>query len=72
MKDESPIWCTNGDGGLMTKVYLVPIATVVPPNMQAAGDKSKYYGIKNIYTGEGITKDTNVGSPPGIKVRSPK
>lgn len=51
------------------RVILVAPATVVPPHMQSAPDKMKYYGVTNVATGEGITQDTDVRQPPGITAK---
>lgn len=59
-------------GGEMGRVILKAPGTVVPPQHQAASDKMKYYGVKDIRTGEGITSNTDVRTPPGINVKSIK
>ena len=53
-------------GVTMQRVFLTAPKTAISPQHQAVKDKMKYYGIKNITTGEGITKDTDVSTPPGI------
>lgn len=53
-----------------TRVLLRAPHTVVPPNHQASPDKSKYYGITDVRTGAGITKNTNLADPPGIRVKN--
>ena len=62
--------CEACDGPISQQIRTAP-ATVIPPHMQAGGTayerKMKYYGIKNISTGEGITKNTNVTEPPGVR-----
>ena len=50
----------------MQRVFLSAPKTAISPKHQAVKDKMKYYGITNITTGEGITKDTDVGTPIGI------
>lgn len=40
--------------------------TVIAPQHQATKDKMGYYGITNIATGEGITRNTYLDSSPGI------
>ncbi len=42
---------------------------VIPPQHKAVGSRSKYYGVTNAVTGEGITKNTDVSDPPGIRVK---
>lgn len=59
-------------GKKVSKVILYAPGVVIPPQHQAAGSKLQYYGVKNIQTGEGITKDTDVSSPPGISAKPVK
>jgi len=54
------------------KQIITSVNVVIPPHMQAAGSKLKYYGVKDIVTGEGITEKTDVSDPPGIRVASHK
>ena len=42
---------------------------VIPPQHKAVGSRSKYYGVTNAVTGKGITKNTDVSDPPGIRVK---
>ncbi len=51
-----------------TKIITADFNLAIPPSHQACPNKLKYYGVKDIQTGEGITKDTDVRDPPGIKV----
>lgn len=55
-------------GIVMKRRYNSAPNTVVTPKHQAVKDKMSYYGIKNIQTGDGITKDTDVSIPPGITI----
>lgn len=71
MTEDPEILCGSLKGekkceGRMEKVFLTVPQMVLPPHMQAAGDKIKYYGITDFKTGKGITKDTDVRDPPGI------
>lgn len=61
---DRPKCCDNA----MQRVLKRPPGVVISPKNQAVKDKMKYYGIKNIVTGEGITKDTDVSIPPGISL----
>lgn len=56
----------------MEQSFQVAPNTAISPKHQAVKDKLAYYGVKNIATGEGITKNTNVSQPPGITVSSDK
>jgi putative FmdB family regulatory protein len=72
MNDVPTLECSCG-GTDIRKVILQAPATVIPPQHQAAGfSKFKYWGIKNPITGEGITKDTDVSEPCGIRVKALK
>ena len=71
MSQSPPIRCPNADGD-MAKVYLTVPSVVIPPNMRATGGSLKYYGVTNAQTGAGITKNTDVSIPPGIKVKKVK
>ena len=72
--NQSPLIVCPGCETQMNKVILCAPATVIPPQHQATGagvgSKFKYYGITDPITGAGITKDTNVSQPPGIKVKT--
>ena len=48
------------------RVVVTAPALCIPPQHQSAGSKLKYYGIRNMRTGEGITEKTDVRDPPGI------
>lgn len=72
MSEDPVIRCTcTKKGHVCKRVILVAPMTVVPPHMQAAGDKCKYYGI-DMRTGNGITENTDVSDPPGIRVKPTK
>lgn len=57
--------CCNSD---MKRTFNKGFNAVIAPRNQAVKDKMKYYGIKNIVTGEGITPETDVSTPPGISL----
>lgn len=61
--DRQPVECCGRD---MERVFTKAPGTVIPPSQMAVKDKLKYYGVKNVVTGEGINKDTDVSTPPGI------
>lgn len=56
----------------MKRVILTAPGTVIPPNMQASPSKCAYYGVRDILTGEGITENTDVRDPAGVRVKSPR
>lgn len=64
---KEPVECC---GSLMARYIRSAPGSVVPPQHQAAKDKLGYYGITNIVTGEGITKNTRLNEPAGINVRN--
>lgn len=66
MKESLPGTCCDE---VREQVILKPPMFSVPPHMQASPDKLKYYGVKNIITGEGITEHTDVRDKPGIRVK---
>lgn len=70
LKDIKPHINCNYCNSIANRVILTPPGTVIPPSMQAIPNKLKYYGVKNPITGEGITPNTDVSSPPGIKISS--
>lgn len=63
IKDSSEVICC---GNPMERTFTKAPSAVVTPQHRAVKDKFKYYGVKNVQTGEGITKDTDVSTPPGI------
>lgn len=68
--NSTPVISCISCGEECCKVFLTAPATVIPPHMQAHSDKMKYYGVKDIVTGEGITETTNIQDKPGIRVKS--
>lgn len=69
MSEDPQVYCSQCTEESLRVILSAP-TFVVPPHMSATPDKMKYYGIKDIRTGEGITENTDVRDPPGITARN--